>query len=230
MSPAFSREYAGVVFDLDGTLYRQSPLRRRMVVELALSPLRSGPLEAARSMRILKVFRQVREELRELGRPVVSLADLQYRTPAERLGADPGHVRRVVEDWMFDRPLRHLLPCRRHGTVELLEQLRACGLRLGVFSDYPPDSKLAALGLEGMFDVTMSAVDPSINAFKPHPRGFEASAQALGLDPGDVLYVGDRADVDGEGARAAGMACSLLGVDKRSGVEDWGEVRSALSL
>ena len=230
MPPASSPAYAGVVFDLDGTLYRQSPLRRRMLVELATSPLRSGPLEAVRSMRILKVFRQVREELRELGRPAVSLAELQYRTPAERLGADPGHVRRVVEDWMFDRPLRHLGPCRRPGTLELLEELRASGLRLGVFSDYPPEAKLAALGLKGMFDVTLSAVDSSINAFKPHPRGFEVSAQALGLAPAEVLYVGDRADVDGEGAKAAGMNCSLVGAGKSGGVDDWGEVRSVLSL
>ena len=109
MPPASSPAYAGVVFDLDGTLYRQSPLRRRMLVELATSPLRSGPLEAVRSMRILKVFRQVREELRELGHPAVSLAELQYRTPAERLGAD-------AEVWKFlTGPEEELYPLLQEG-------------------------------------------------------------------------------------------------------------------
>jgi FMN phosphatase YigB (HAD superfamily) len=31
-----------------------------------------------------------------------------------------------------------------------------------------------------------------------------------GLDPSEVLYVGDRIDVDAPGARAAGMPCAVL--------------------
>jgi FMN phosphatase YigB (HAD superfamily) len=54
------------------------------------------------------------------------------------------------------------------------------------------------------------ATVPAINAFKPHPRGFEEACARLGLEPSEVLYVGDRAEVDGVGARAAGMRCAIV--------------------
>ena len=66
-----------VVFDLDGTLYLQRPLRRRMLVELALSPLR-GPRRAWRDARRLREFRREREALRMVGRGSESLEGLQY--------------------------------------------------------------------------------------------------------------------------------------------------------
>jgi len=198
-----------VVFDLDGTLYLQPPLRRRMLVELALAPL-SGPLRALRTTRLLKAFREEREHLRELGQPPEALAALQFERPAARVGASAGEVRAAVEDWMFSRPLRHLAPCARPALAESLRRLRGAGLKLGVFSDYPVAQKLAALGVADLFPVQFDATDPRVNAFKPHPAGFSASAAALGVAPAEVLYVGDRLDVDVGGAHAAGMHAAWL--------------------
>ena len=97
------------------------------------------------------------------------------------------------------------------GLPELLDALAARGMHAGVFSDYPARAKLEALGLEGRFDPVLCATDPEIDAFKPNPRGFLRACELWGLEPGEVLYVGDRADVDGEGARRAGMPCALVG-------------------
>ncbi len=198
-----------VVFDLDGTLYVQPPLRRRMLVELALAPL-SGPLRALRTTRLLKAFRREREHLRELGRPNEALEALQYERPAARLGAPPAELRAAVKDWMFERPLRHLAPCARPALPESLRRLQAAGLKLGVFSDYPVAQKLAALGVADFFPVQLDATDARINAFKPHPAGFQVAAELLGVRPAEVLYVGDRLDVDVGGARAAGMHAAWL--------------------
>jgi HAD superfamily hydrolase (TIGR01509 family) len=199
-----------VVFDLDGTLYHQPPLRRRMLVELALAPL-SGPGRALRTMRLLKAFREEREQLRALGRPTESLALLQYSRPAARLGVPAEDVRRAVEEWMYARPLRHLAPCAGPALGRSLERLRATGLRLGVFSDYPVEQKLAALDVRDSFEVRLDATDPAINAFKPHPRGFALAAERLGAAPAETLYVGDRLDVDVAGAHAAGMHAAWIG-------------------
>lgn len=221
MSSVPARLPAAVVFDLDGTLYRQPPLRRRMLGELARAPFRLGPREALSVVRALRAFRSAREELRELGRPEESLEELQYRIPARRLRVEPERVRAIVEEWMFRRPLPHLAPCRRPGLVELLDELRGRGVELGVFSDYAPDEKLAALGVREYFAVRLCAVDAEINAFKPHPRGFRFACERLALEPVQVLYVGDRADVDSAGAAAAGMECVLV----EDGAEsDYGEV------
>ncbi len=210
-----------VLWDLDGTLYHQAPLRRRMLMELAWTPLTRG-LGARRILRRLRSFRRVREELRERGRPEESLERLQYAEPARRIGEDPEAVEATVAEWMYERPLRHLRRTRRGGIEELLSEFSRRGLRLGIFSDYPAEAKLAALGLEGRFKPVLCATDRAINAFKPHPAGFLAACEAWGLEPGAVLYVGDREDVDGVGARNAGMRTYILGPGTRDlqGVKD----------
>jgi FMN phosphatase YigB (HAD superfamily) len=103
-----------------------------------------------------------------------------------------------------------------------------------VFSDYDPDRKLDALGVRDLFDVTLAATDPEVNRFKPHPRGFLVGAARLGVEPSEVLYVGDRADVDGAGAAAAGMSSVIItggvGEDPRSvRIDGFGRLRALFS-
>ncbi len=204
-----------VLLDLDGTLYHQRPLRWRMLLDLGLAPLTAGPRAAARTLRHLRAFRHVREELRDLGCPAEPLEELQYSQTAERLGDEAQAVRETVLEWMHRRPLRHLPACRRAGLPAFLDAQRARGLELGVFSDYPAAEKLDALGVKDRFSLTLCATDPEINAFKPHPRGFERACELWDLQPQQVLYVGDRDEVDGAGAGAAGMPVVVLG--SRSG-------------
>ncbi|MEZ6017443.1 MAG: HAD family hydrolase [Planctomycetota bacterium] len=199
-----------VVFDLDGTLYDQPPLRRRMLVELALAPL-SGPVRALRVTRMLAAFRKEREHLRALGQSAESLEALQYARPAARIGVPEPAMRAAVAEWMFERPLRHLGPCARRGLDAGLRRLSEAGLKLGVFSDYPVDAKLGALGVRARFSTCLDATAPEVNAFKPHPAGFAAAAARLGVAPHETLYVGDRLDVDVAGAHAAGMHAALIG-------------------
>ena len=85
------------------------------------------------------------------------------------------------------------------------------GLRLGALSDYPATRKLEALGVADRFDVVLSAQDPRVHAFKPSPKGLLVALEELGAAPGDALYVGDREDVDGAAARAAGMRYVIIG-------------------
>ena len=80
-----------------------------------------------------------------------------------------------------------------------------------MFSDYPSGEKLEALGLDKRLSLTLCATDPEINAFKPHPRGFLRACELWDLDPAEVLYIGDRPEVDAVGAAAAGMPCAILG-------------------
>lgn len=213
------RSAKAVLFDLDGTLYRLAPMRRRMLFEL----LRWGathPFAFPRLMGQLKEFRSAREGLRDFSADGEALAEVQYTVPADRLGVSPEGLRELVQEWMFDRPLPFLQAAAWPGMREVLLDLKASGKRLGVFSDYDPDRKLEALGVRDLFDVTLAATDPEVNRFKPHPRGFLVGAERLGLAPADVVYVGDRADVDGAGAAAAGMASVIItggvGEDPRS--------------
>jgi HAD superfamily hydrolase (TIGR01549 family) len=200
-----------VLFDLDGTLYRQAPLRTAMACEFALLPLRLGPRRAAAAIRVLRSFRHVREELRTADASSMALEDAQYSLTAGRTGIDEATVRRLVAEWIFTRPLRYLAASRRAGIVPAFRALRARGARIGVFSDYPTQAKLDALGLTPFVSLQICATDTSINAFKPHPRGFLAACEQWNLPPSSVTYVGDRPEVDAAGARSAGMSCLIVG-------------------
>jgi FMN phosphatase YigB (HAD superfamily) len=202
----------GVLFDVDGTLYDQRPLRLLMALEWARFAVGHGraALEVGRS---IAAFRRTREDLRALGRPAERLQDLQYAQAARRAGVDEARMRAVVDEWILSRPLRHLRRCRRTGADELFRRLRERGLAVGVVSDYPSPRKLESLGLAAHVSVTVCATDAEVNAFKPHPAGLARACQAWGMAPHEVLYVGDRPDVDEASAAALGMACVILGRD-----------------
>jgi putative hydrolase of the HAD superfamily len=100
--------------------------------------------------------------------------------------------------------------CRRRGVETFLTFLERRGVRAGVFSDYPVLDKLQALDLADRMSLALCSTDLSINAFKPHPKGFWHACALWGLLPGEVLYIGDRPEVDAVGAANAGMPYALL--------------------
>jgi phosphoglycolate phosphatase/putative hydrolase of the HAD superfamily len=201
-----------VIFDLDGTLYLQDVLRRAMLVRLVRAHA-MRPVAGVRTARILTAYRKAQEALRGSmtpGQAPVDLADVQLQRTCEVTRAQPGLVSECVSRWMEYEPLAVLRRCIRPGLVEFLRSCRTQGLRLAVFSDYPAEAKLDALGLGHFFDVVLSAQSPVVGVFKPHPKGLLVVAERLALEPSDCMYVGDRADVDGAAAAAAGMRCFIL--------------------
>ena len=204
-----------VLFDLDGTLYRQGPMRALMAAELATLPL-AGPLKASRRLKALQAYRAAQERLRDGA--AAGPAATQAEAAAEASGLPVAEVEILVAEWMIRRPLKYLQFCRRPGVPDLLDRLGRAGIRAGILSDYPAAEKLRALGLEGRFAPVLCATDREIGAFKPSPRGFLRACEVWRLAPADVLYVGDRIEVDAAGAAAAGMRCVIIGADRdRSG-------------
>jgi FMN phosphatase YigB (HAD superfamily) len=205
------RPVEAVLLDVDGTLYHQGPLRFLMALELVTLPFTMGSFRSAvRVWEVLRVFRQVREELRHLSSPEESLADLQYLETARRIGIASADVGQIVGKWIYRKPLKYLALCRRRGVPEFLTFLEQSGRRIGIFSDYPIADKLKALRLSKNVGLLLCATDPNINAFKPHPKGFLHACAVWGLPPEKVLYVGDRPEVDAVGAAAAGLPCALF--------------------
>ncbi len=201
-----------VLFDVDGTLYLQARLRALMAGELASVPwLQHAPWRVWRVWTALRTFRRVREDLRHLGQPASSLARLQYSEAAAQAGVSDGEMERLVDEWIVRRPLKYLPHVVRPGTREAMSRLQDSGRMIGVFSDYPAAAKLKAMRIDHFVSVIVEATEEDVNAFKPHPRGFLAAAERWGIHPGDILYVGDRADVDEVGAAAAGMRCVVVG-------------------
>jgi FMN phosphatase YigB (HAD superfamily) len=200
-----------VLFDVDGTLYHQQPLRVLMAGELGTVPwTRQAPWRVPRLWRMLSAFRRVREELRALGVPRQPLVRLQYEAAAAEAGVPVDVMEAAVEEWIYRRPLKYLPRVARRGMGDVLASLADRGLRAGVFSDYPVVAKLRALGVDQAMTVALEATASEVNAFKPHPRGLAVACERWGLAPAEVVYVGDRFDVDGESATRAGMRCVIV--------------------
>lgn len=95
------------------------------------------------------------------------------------------------------------------GVPEMLAALRAAGYPLGVVTGKGRHAWQVTDREMGLGDFTVVVTDDDVAAPKPDPQGLLAAAEALGLPPGDIVYVGDSLS-DLEAARAAGMRTAAV--------------------
>ncbi|WP_448502519.1 HAD family hydrolase [Sphingomonas sp.] len=191
-----------VVFDLDGTLYDQRPVRLRMAVDLLLHGVRT---RSFRHMYILREYRRIREALGDV--QPEHFAEPLMAQLCSRTGASREQITTLVEEWMEQRPLLRLRGARSRGIARLFAALRSSGRTIGVWSDYPARAKLDALGLTA--DHVRAATDRDVGHLKPVPAGLRSIMDAAGTPPQRTLMIGDRAERDGEAARRAGVRALL---------------------
>ena len=135
------------------------------------------------------------ETLAELRRECATVM-LEHLPPAAR-EADLGVVTDALVASIRFRPYP--------DAVSTLEALRARGLRLVVLSnwDFSLHEMLAKTGLDGLVDGAVSSAEYGIA--KPDPAIFEHALALAGVTAGEAWHVGDSADADVVGARAAGV-------------------------
>jgi beta-phosphoglucomutase len=91
------------------------------------------------------------------------------------------------------------------GAVELIEELRRAGVRVGVGSSGPPDNVhliLDRLGVKHALSAVVTGAD--VTRGKPDPQVFQLVAERLGVPPEHAVVIED-APVGVQAARAAGM-------------------------
>jgi HAD superfamily hydrolase (TIGR01549 family) len=198
----------GVLFDVDGTMYRQLPMRMTMVLLLLLLNLHR-PAMLLRVLKVISAYRNAQEILRREPHKVLNPAFRQLQVTADATGESLQFVKSVIQKWFESMPLRVLGLFKRRDLIPVLDELSAAGIKLGVYSDYPVSGKLKVLGISQCFSVALSAADENVVGFKPRSNGFELAAGLLKLETEKILYVGDRPEIDGVGAEAAGM-CAII--------------------
>ena len=104
------------------------------------------------------------------------------------------------------------------GVTHVLSALTQAGIRLGVVSNFDRRlySILETLSVLNRFEHLV--ISSEVGTDKPSPRIFEEVLRRFELGPKEVLHVGDEAEIDGIGARSAGMSAFILGKDG-----DWKE-------
>ena len=194
-------DFTAWLIDLDGTLYRQLPVKLVMAAELCFA--------GTSVWRVIRTFRREHEQLREAARNGTAQSGNpfhdQLKATARKLDVPVASVENTVTRWMFDRPSRWLKHFRRESLIREIREFRQAGGRTAVVSDYPARTKLKALGIADLFDEVIASGDAKDLRLKPAPDGFLLAARRLGVSPGECLVIGDRSDADGLAARQAGM-------------------------
>jgi len=193
---------AAVAFDLDGTLYPTYRLYIRLL------PFLCG------HWRLIAAFGKARNIIRRKqeqspSSTVPDFYDYQARITADLLNAQPEQIKEKIDRLIYRGWEPNFSKIRLFPHVrELLAELRAAGLKLGLLSDFPPKTKLANLGIADCWDAVLCSED--IGALKPAIRPFAELAKALECPPEQILYVGNSRRYDADGARRAGMKTALL--------------------
>ena len=190
-----------VVLDLDGTLYDKTGLARRMVRRLWWClPLLAAERLARKNMHYI-----------------------QYASEEEFFGAFFRYMSRghwwgvgVAATWyhtVYMPTMIRLIRRYHHPRPEvmaLIEEAKAKGLTLAIYSDYGcVAEKLEALGIDpSQFELMISA--PELGALKPSEPCARHVLELLQAKPETTLFVGDRDDKDGASARSVGAKFLLI--------------------
>ncbi len=109
---------------------------------------------------------------------------------------------------------------------EALLGLAGPRLALGIASNFDRRLHTVADGLFDLAPIRHRVISSEVGWRKPSPMFFDAVARAAGCEPGQIVFVGDRPDMDYEAANAAGMRAVLL--DRSGGLP--GDVRQICDL
>lgn len=205
-----------VLWDIDDTLFDYTGADRAgLAAHLAgegIAERYGAPREA------LATWRRITDRHWERFAAGVGTFQGQRRDRVREFLAEPAMSDAQADDW-FGRYVEHytaaweLFP----DVVPVLDAL-AGGYRHGVLTNSSvanQDPKLRHLGLRDRFEVLVCAVELGVS--KPDAAAFLAACSEMGLEPGEVVYVGDQPEIDARGARDAGLTAVWLDRDGTRG-------------
>lgn len=200
----FGRPIAGVALDLDDCLIDQ---KAWMDEKLAIV-LEQWPTLADVALR--EPFADAARRVIDEG-PWDRLIDVAVR----RSGVDPSLVPALIERWRAAHPSSISTYA---DALALIDTLRAAGIRLAIVTDNPVASQRQKLArLPFMMNVDTVVMTDELDAPKPDPRGYLLAAKQLGIEPQDMIAVGDSPWRDGLGAVSAGFSGAIV-VPRRGGM------------
>ncbi|MFL6137965.1 MAG: HAD family hydrolase [Frankiaceae bacterium] len=194
-----------VIFDWGGTLtpwHNVDVLGAWSVVARELAPINAAELAEALHRAERDQWHRAETEHRS--------STIHEVIAASGIKAPPDALERALDAY-----LEHWDP-HTHTDVEVkgvLAAIRERGLRVGVLSNthWPRAWHERIFARDGVLDLIDGDVYTSEIAWtKPHPEAFRAALRAVGCEPAEAVFVGDRPFDDIHGAKSVGMRAVLV--------------------
>lgn len=208
-------DYDVYIFDLDGTLYYQKPFRLDMARFLVFYILKHP--SAYKDVLLIKLYREIREDWEKYSNEktftnALSMEEAQYEYVANKKGVSTEKVKDTVDFFMHKAPLTILPKYADDKLREFIKDLKSKGKTIVIYSDYPVEDKLKALGFEA--DYCYTSEDEKIGTMKPDKKGISVILNDLNIDNHNAVMIGDRYEKDGLAAIANDVDYVILSSKK----------------
>ncbi len=193
-----------VAFDIDGTIY---PTHRFY--------LKVWPYYL-KNLKFFINFGKVRKELHRRAASLTRLDSSQEKDPAksfykeqsqllaEKMHVSPEEAGRMIEDICYKGLVKYYTSVEPYAdALKVIYEIKASGLKVAILSDFPPEQKKDVWGMTKICDLVLGT--ESCGVLKPSTVPYLRLAQELGLEPWQILYVGNSKTFDVGGAKKAGM-------------------------
>lgn len=205
-------KYTAAIFDLWGTLVPSNPWHRHHEIVAQMAERLGADLatfdrwfnEETRIDREAGRFASIAENVRWV------LDKIEHPSSEQDIAAAAKIRLEFVRSILVPRP----------GAIETLEQLEEMGVRLGLISDCSPEVPeiWPSTDLSAYFKVALFSSQE--RQTKPHPDLYLRASSTMGVEPTQVVYVGDGGSYELSGAERVGMHAILLDPpDQRFGGE-----------
>ena len=193
-----------VLFDIDDTLFSTSDFARRARANAVRAMIAAGldlPAEV--------VQKELDEVISEFSSNYEHHYErlLQRLPPAATSRVNPALIVAAGVAAYHDTKFRELAPYP--DVPPLLAGLQKAGLRVGVITHgltVKQAEKLVRLGLVPFLDPKAIFISDQVGISKPNPKLYAVALRELGLEPAEVMYVGDHPERDIAPPKSIGIA------------------------
>ncbi len=118
----------------------------------------------------------------------------------------------IAEDLTFLIDTGFVKRSARVETAEVLEMIKNKKIRMGIISNVLSRGQVAysmnEYGITDYFDTVILSAE--FGRRKPHPEIFHYACRKAGVEPENVLYIGNSPSKDIKGAKDSGIGCTVL--------------------